>query len=178
MNRNTPEGLRRSGAMGQPPEGGPDAPGDFNRQGFIGYFNAEGFQWRVMIRLRFDDETWWRGRLWFSERGGTEVWDKEEIVSSSAEDVLSQARALPHEEILRRLKVSFDERRRYFALRALLDDLLEKGRQLNRIAVRVASGEMDRARAAHELDRIQQDMRTVVDGLRDVAGKEGRGRGG
>ena len=62
MNRNTPEGLRRSGAMGQPPEGGPDAPGDINRQGFIGYFNAEGFQWRVMIRLRFDDETWWRGR--------------------------------------------------------------------------------------------------------------------
>jgi len=178
VSRNTPDGLRRSGATGQPPEGGPEVPGDFDRQGFIGYFNAEGFQWRVMIRLRLDDETWWRGRLWFSERGGTEVWDKEEIVSSSAEDVLSRARALPHEEILRRLKLSFDERRRYFALRALLDDLLEKGRQLNRIAVRVASGEMGGARAAHELDRIQQDMRTVVEGLRDVAGKEGRGRGG
>lgn len=177
MNRNTPDGLRRSGAMGQPPEGVPDGAADFDRQGFIGYFNAEGFQWRVMIRLRLDKETWWRGRLWFSERGGTEVWDKQEIVSASAEDVLSQARALAHEDILRRLKESFDERRRYFALRALLDDLLEKGRQLNRIAVRVASGEMDRARAAHELDRIQQDMRTVVDGLRDVAGKEGRGRG-
>jgi len=68
--------------------------------------------------------------------------------------VLKQARALPHEEVLRRLKISFDERRRYFALRALLDDLLDKGRALNRIAVRVAAGEMDRVRAAHELDRI------------------------
>ncbi len=169
-----PDGARRSGGSGQP-EVPPEVSQEFERQGFIGYFNAEGFQWRVMIRLRLDDETWWRGRLWFSERGGTEVWDKEEIIGSAAEDVLREARALPHEEILRRLKVSFDERRRYFALRALLDDLLEKGRQLNRIAVRVASGEMDRAKAAHELDRIQQDMRTVVDGLRDVAGKEGRG---
>lgn len=176
MNRDTPDGLRRSGPHRQP-EPGPDAPSDYNRQGFIGYFNAEGAQWRVMIRLWLDDGTWWRGRLWFSERGGTEVWDKEEIVSSSAEEVLGEARALPHEEVLRRFKHSFDERRRYFALRALLDDLLEKGRQLNRIAVRVASGEIDRAKAAHELDRIQQEMRTVVEGLRDVAGKEGRGRG-
>lgn len=174
MSRETPSGQRRSGGLGLP-DLGPDADQEFSRQGFVGYFNAEGFQWRVMIRLRLDDETWWRGRLWFSERSGTEVWDKEEIVGSTAEDVLKQARALPHEEILRRLKQSFDERRRYFALRALLDDLLDKGRQLNRIAVRVASGEMDRARAANELDRIQQDMRTIVDGLRDVAGKEGRG---
>jgi hypothetical protein len=105
------------------------------------------------------------------------VWDKEEIVGSTAEDVLKQARLLPQEDVLRRLKQSFDERRRYFAVRALLDDLLDKGRQLNRIAVRVSSGEMDRERAAHELDHIQQDMRTIVEGLRDVAGKEGRGRG-
>lgn len=177
MSRDTPEGPRRSGPFGPAPDAVPDQAQDFSRQGFIGYFNAEGFQWRVMIRLRLDEETWWRGRLWFSERSGTEVWDSEEILGSTAEDVLRQARVLPHEEIIRRLKQSFDERRRYFALRALLDDLLDKGRQLNRIAVRVASGEMDRAKAAHELDRIQQDMRTIVDGLRDVAGKEGRGRG-
>ena len=176
MNRDSPDAPRRSGPLGAP-DLGPDGAQDFSRQGFIGYFNAEGFQWRVMIRLRLDDETWWRGRLWFSERSGTEVWDQQEIIAASAEDVLKQARALPHEEILRRLKQSFDERRRYFALRALLDDLLDKGRLLNRIAVRVAAGEMDRVKAAHELDRIQADMRTIVDGLRDVAAQEGRGRG-
>ena len=176
MSRDASEGGRRSGPLGQP-DAGPDAAQDFTRQGFVGYFNAEGFQWRVMVRLRLDNETWWRGRLWFSERSGTEVWDKEEIFAETAEQVLQQARALPHEEVLRRLKISFDERRRYFALRALLDDLLDKGRQLNRIAVRVAAGEMDRARAAHELDRIQHEMRTIVDGLRDVAAKEGRGHG-
>jgi len=176
MSRESGESGRRSGPVGPP---GPSAEfaEDFNRQGFVGYFNAEGYQWRVLVRLRLDQETWWRGRLWFSERSGTEVWDKEEIFGETAEEVLRQARTLSHEEILRRLKVSFDERRRYFALRALLDDLLDKGRQLNRIAVRVAAGEMDRVRAAHELDHIQHEMRIIVDGLRDVAGKEGRGRG-
>lgn len=177
MNRDTPEGMRRSGPL-QQPDSRPGGEEDYTRQGFVGYFNAEGFQWRVMVRVRLDDETWWRGRLWFSERSGTEVWDKEEILGESAEDVLRQALALSHEEVLRRLKQSYDERRRYFALRALLDDLLDKGRHLNRIAVRVASGEMDRAKAAHELDRIQHEMRTIVDGLRDVAAKEGRGYGG
>lgn len=170
------ESGRRSGPMGQP-EPGSDLAADFSRQSFVGYFNAEGYQWRVMVRLRLDDETWWRGRLWFVERSGTEVWDKEEIFGETAEDVLKQARSLPHDEVLRRFKASFDERRRYFGLRALLDDLLDKGRQLNRIAVRVAAGEMDRVRAAHEIDRIQHEMRTIVDGLRDVAGREGRGHG-
>jgi len=173
VSRNTPDSLRRSMALGQG-DLGPEGSQDFDRQGFIGYLNAEGFQWRVMIRLRLDEETWWRGRLWFTERGGTEVWDKEEILGSGAEDVLKQARVLPQEEILRRLKQSFDERRRYFGLRALLDDLLEKGRQMNRVAVRASTGEMDRLKAVHELDRIQHEMRTIVDGLRDVAGKEGR----
>ena len=152
-------------------------PSDFDRQGFVGYLNAEGFQWRVMIRLRLDEETWWRGRLWFTERGGTEVWDKEEILGSGIEDVLKQARALSHEEMSLRLKQSFDERRRYFGLRALLDDLLEKARQMNRVAVGASTGEVDGAKAARELDRIQHEMRTIVDGLRDVAGKEGRLRG-
>ena len=47
------------------------------RQGFVGYVHVDGRQWRVMLRLRLEDEALWRGRLWFSEAGGTEVWDKE-----------------------------------------------------------------------------------------------------
>ncbi|MGH7731276.1 MAG: hypothetical protein ACRENJ_08510, partial [Candidatus Eiseniibacteriota bacterium] len=55
------------------------------RQGFIGYMHAAGLQWRVMLRLRLEDEVWWRGRLWFSEAGGTQVWDKEELLGRSPE---------------------------------------------------------------------------------------------
>ena len=28
------------------------------RQGFVGYINVEGLQWRVMLRLRLEDEAW------------------------------------------------------------------------------------------------------------------------
>ncbi len=147
------------------------------RQGFVGYVHVDALQWRVMLRLRLEDEAWWRGRLWFSESGGTEVWDKEELLGNSVEDLLRQARSLPTEELIRRFRASYDERRRYFALRALMDDLLEKGRALNRVAVRVSVGELDPTRARTELDRLQLEMRALVDGMRDVAGQESRRAG-
>ena len=144
------------------------------RQGFVGYVHVDGLQWRVMLRLRLEDEAWWRGRLWFSEAGGTEVWDKEEIFGRSPEELLRQARGFGAEDLVSRFRASYHERRRYFALRALMDDLIEKARALNRIAVREAAGEMDRERARAELDRIQQEMQQLVVGLREVAAKEGR----
>jgi hypothetical protein len=144
------------------------------RQGFVGYINVEGLQWRVMLRLRLEDEAWWRGRLWYSEAGGTEVWDKEEIFGRSPEELLRQARSVPAEELTGRFRASYDDRRRYFALRAIMDDLIEKARALNRIAVRAAAGEADPERARVDLDRIQNEMQALVAGLRQVAAKEGR----
>jgi hypothetical protein len=144
------------------------------RQGFVGYIHVEGLQWRVMVRLRLEDEAWWRGRLWYSEAGGTEVWDKEEIFGRSPEELLRQARSISAEELIGRFRASYDDRRRYFALRAIMDDLIEKARALNRIAVRSAAGEADPQRARADLDRIQQEMQALVAGLREVAAKEGR----
>ena len=144
------------------------------RQGFVGYINVDGLQWRVMLRLSLEDEAWWRGRLWFSEGGGTEVWDKEELLGRSPEELLRQARALPAEDLIRRFRASYDERRRYFALRALMDDLIEKARALNRVSVRASAGELDPTRARQELDRLQQEMHALVDGMREVAAKESR----
>jgi hypothetical protein len=144
------------------------------RQGFVGYIHVEGLQWRVMVRLRLEDEAWWRGRLWFSEAGGTEVWDKEEIFGRSPEELLRQARSVSAEALIGRFRASYDDRRRYFALRALMDDLIDKARALNRIAVRAAAGEAAPERTRAELDRLEQEMHTLVAGLREVAAKEGR----
>ena len=144
------------------------------RHGFVGYVHVDGLQWRVMLRLRLEDEAWWRGRLWFSEDGGTEIWDKEELFGRSPEELLRQARALVADELVRRFRNSYDERRRYFSLRALMDDLLDRARALNRVAVRGAAGELDPARARQELDRIQGEMKSLVDGMRQVAAAESR----
>src|SRR3989475_10499352 len=72
----------------------------------------------------------------FCEAGGTEVWDKEMLLGRSPEELLRQARALPTAELVRRFQESYDERRRYFALRALVDDFFEAARGLNRVAGR------------------------------------------
>src|SRR5437667_12908031 len=85
------------------------------RQGFVGYANVDGRQWRVLVRLRLEDEAWWRGRLWVCEAGGTEVWGKEEVLGRSPEGFLGQARALPTAEVVRRLQEGYDERRLSFA---------------------------------------------------------------
>ena len=53
-------------------------------------------------------------------------------------------------------------------------DLLDKGRALNRVAVRAAAGELPPERAQAELDRIQQEMKALVDGMRQVAAQEAR----
>jgi hypothetical protein len=55
-----------------------------------------------------------------------------------------------------------------------MDDLIEKARSLNRIAVRAAAGEADSERSRADLDRIQHEMQALVVGLREVAAKEGR----
>src|SRR5438093_6558203 len=68
------------------------------RQGFVGYANVDGRQWRVLVRLRLEDEAWWRGRLWFWEAGGTEVWDKEGLLGGGPEGSLLRARPLPPRE--------------------------------------------------------------------------------
>jgi DNA-binding MarR family transcriptional regulator len=152
----------------------PAAPnGDPFRQGFVGYVYVGALKWRVMLRLHLELDGC-RGRLWFAEAGGTEVWDTEQLVGQSPEELLRQARAFSAEELIRRFRASYDERRRFFALRAVTDELIEQVRGLNRAAVRAATHQLDGPRALREIAQLQERMHFLVDGMRDVAGKEGR----
>lgn len=152
------------------PAPAPRPNGSGVRQGFVGYVYVGALKWRVMLRLH-PAVGGWRGRLWFSQAGGAEVWDADEFVGESAEALLRRARLLPAEDLIRRCRSSAGERRRYFALRAVTDELLEQVRALNRVAVGAAGRERDAARAAQELARLQARMRLLVDGIRDVAGR-------
>src|SRR5438034_10020159 len=93
------------------------------RQGFVGYANVDGRQWRVLVRLRLEDEAWWRGRLWFCEAGGTGGWDKGELLGRSPGGLLRPARALPTAGRVRGFWASYDGRRRCLALRGLVGRL-------------------------------------------------------
>src|SRR3989442_7623066 len=97
------------------PKPGPN--GDPFRQGFVGYVYVGALKWRVMLRLHREMDGC-RGRLWFAEAGGTEVWDTEELVGQSPEELLRQARAFSAEELIRRVLASDREQRRFFMVRA------------------------------------------------------------
>jgi hypothetical protein len=160
--------------MPQPARASTPAPnGDPFRHGFVGYVYVGALKWRVMLRLHLELDGC-RGRLWFSEAGGTEVWDTEQLVGRSPEELLRQARAFSAEELIRRFRASYGERRRFFALRAVADELIEHVRGLNRTAVRAATHELDGPRAVRAIARLQERMHFLVDGMREVAGKEGR----
>src|SRR3989475_12768228 len=102
------------------------------RQGFVGYANVDGRQWRVLVRLRLEDEAWWRGRLWFSQAGGTGGWDKEELPGGSPQELLRQAPALPAAGIGRHFPGSHDEGRPHLPLRAPLGHFRDPAPPLDR----------------------------------------------
>ena len=153
-----------------------EAADDPTRQGLVRYLNMDGARWRVMMRIRLEGEEWWRGRLCFSEAGSTEVWDQEEFLAGSVEELMSQAHGLSAEQLELRFRRSYDERRRFFHLRILVDELIEKARTVNRIVMREEAGELAGGRAGLELERLQAEMHKLVDGVRSLAGLEGRGR--
>src|SRR3989442_4767905 len=132
------------------PNPGPN--GDPFRQGFVGYVYVGALKWRVMLRLHLEMDGC-RGRLWFAEAGGTEVWDTEELVGRSPEELLRQARAFSAEELIRRFRASDGERRRFFALRAVTEELVEQVRGLKPGSVRAATHELDRPRGVPGIGR-------------------------
>jgi hypothetical protein len=149
-------------------------PGDEPvRQGFVGYVYIGALKWRVMLRLAPESSVW-RGQLWFAEAGGMEVKDGEVLVGRSAEELLQQARSLPAEDLIRRFRASYGERRRFFALRAVTDELIEHVRGLNRAALRAAAHQLDGPLAVQEIARHEEHMHLLVEGMHDVAGREGR----
>src|SRR5207245_2391433 len=145
------------------PKPGPN--GDPFRQGFVGYVYVGALKWRVMLRVHREMDGC-RGRLWFAEAGGTEVWDTEELVGQSPEELLRQARAFSAEELIRRFRASYGERRRFFALRAVTDELIEQVRGLNRASVRAATHELDGTRAVRDIAPPLERMHSLSDRLR------------
>ncbi|HEX4575406.1 MAG TPA: hypothetical protein VH158_09755 [Gemmatimonadales bacterium] len=155
------------------PQPAPNHADEPVRQGFVGYVYIGALKWRVMLRLQLEAGAW-RGQLWFAEAGGMEVKDTEELVGRSPEELLQHARSLPAEDLIRRFRASYGERRRCFALRAVTDELIEHVRALNRAAARAAAQQLDGPRAVQEVARHQEHMHLLVEGMGAIAGREGR----
>jgi hypothetical protein len=134
---------------------------------------SDGKQLAVTLSISFDGIEH-VGRLWFAE----EEWDDDGIPDRgtlsgrTTEEVISAARALTESELLARHRRATVNKRRYLSLRAVTDEILNKVRYLNQVAVSMRAGLVDLDGAAQEIDYTEHQLHELVTRLNDAAGVE------
>jgi hypothetical protein len=116
------------------------------------------------------------GRLWFAEEEWEDqgIPDRGVISGRSSDEVIASARALTEPELLARHQRATVNKRRFLSLRAVTDEILQKVRYLNQVAVSMRAGLVDREGAATEIDFTEHQLHELVAQLRDAAGVEDR----
>jgi hypothetical protein len=114
------------------------------------------------------------GRLWFAEEEWEDdgIPDRGTLSGRTTEEVISAARALTEPELLARHRRAIVNKRRYLSLRAVTDEILNKVRYLNQVAVSMRAGLVDLDGAAQEIDYTEHQLHELVARLNDAAGVE------
>jgi hypothetical protein len=159
--------------------GGGSPPRTFGSvQHDVATLEVEGREIRVAVRIVHDGVEY-VGRLWFSEPASPEaelvagIPDRAPLPGKTREDVLARALCLDLDDLGRRHDRALAERRRYRALRHTTDEVLARIRYLNRVALLVRDGLLDRAGGEQELDLTERQLHELVAELRAHAGLEG-----
>lgn len=141
-------------------------------QPHIATIEHDGKRLDVSCRIAFDGIEY-VGRLWFSDAaGGVRLMDRGAIPGRSSDDVLALARRLTPPELALRYRRALAERRRFFELRRVTEEILTRIRYMNQISVSMRAGLLDAEGAAQELEITEQQMHELVDQLRLASGIE------
>ena len=113
------------------------------------------------------------GRLTFTE-ASTEIsyYDHGGVHGNSVREAVDKAKRFSSGDLVQRCYRAMSEKRRFGKLRRATNNLIEKIRELNRVAVGLQKGELDRASGQLELDQVQNDLLAIVRSLRLHAGVE------
>jgi hypothetical protein len=140
----------------------------------IGTFEHEGRTYNVSCRVSFDGIEH-VGRLWFQD----DEWDDDAgltdrgcLSGRTPEDVIAAAKVLTPQELALRFRRAQAEKRRYIGLRRLTDEILNKIRYLNQVAISMRAGLLDIEGAAQEIDLTERQLHECIDKLREFAGVE------
>lgn len=114
------------------------------------------------------------GRLWFAEEGTGErgIPDRGAIPGRSADAVIELARTLSPQELALRHRRAVAEKRRYLQLRSVTDEIINRIRYMNQVAISVRMGMIDQEGAGQEMELIEHQLRDCVGRLRGAAGIE------
>jgi hypothetical protein len=138
----------------------------------------DGQKYFVSLRIRHDGVEH-IGRLIFTE-ASTEIsyHDHGGVPGVSVDEAVSKAKAFSDGELVQRCYRALSEKRRFGKLRRTTDKMIEKIRQLNRIAIGLEKGLLEPETGKIELDQAQKDLLDIVRSLRQHAGVEDEDAGG
>jgi hypothetical protein len=144
-------------------------------QPHIATIEHDGKQLDVSCRIAFDGIEY-VGRLWFADvsLADSGLMDRGGIPGRSREEVVALAQRLSPPELALRYRRALAERRRYFDLRRVTDEILTRIRYMNQISISMRAGLLDGEGAAQELDMTEKQIHELVDQLRAAAGIEAR----
>lgn len=113
------------------------------------------------------------GRLMFTE-ASTEIsyQDHGSVPGSSVQQAVDKAKEFSDGELVQRCYRALSEKRRFGRLRRATDRVIDKIRQLNRIAIMLEKGMVDQQKGKLELDQAQVELLEIVRSLRLHAGVE------
>jgi hypothetical protein len=113
------------------------------------------------------------GRLMFTE-ASTEIsyQDHGSVPGASVQQAVDKAKEFSDGELVQRCYRALSEKRRFGRLRRATDRVIDKIRQLNRIAIGLEKGIIDQQRGKVELDQAQVELLEIVRSLRLHAGVE------
>jgi len=140
--------------------------------------SIDGQKYFVSLRIRHDGVEH-IGRLIFTE-ASTEIsyHDHGGVPGVSADEAISKAKAFSEGELVQRCYRALSEKRRFGKLRRATDKMIDKIRQLNRIAIGLEKGIIEPETGKLELDQAQRELLEIVRSLRQHAGVEDEDAGG
>jgi hypothetical protein len=142
-------------------------------QPHIATIEHDGKRLDVSCRIAFDGIEY-VGRLWFADvsHADSGLMDRGGLPGRSREEVVALAQRLTPPELALRYRRALAERRRFFDLRRVTDEILTRIRYMNQISISMRAGLLDREGATQELELTEKQLQELVDQLRGAAGIE------
>ena len=126
----------------------------------------------VSLRVSYDGVEY-LGRLQFTHAPSQIAYqDHGTIPGNTPLDAVQKAKAFSVNEMEQRCYRALSEKRRFSRLRSATDQMINKIRHLNRVAIGLEKGMIDSASGKQELNQIQSELLDIVKTLRLHAGVE------
>ena len=149
-----------------------DMPSSSSTDHQIRTITIDGQKFFVCLRVGYDGIEH-VGRLRFTD-AKTEITyqDHGAVPGISVLDAVRKAKEFSPTEMEQRCFRALSEKRRFNKLRGATDQMIEKIKYLNRVAIDLEKGKLDREGGKQELEHVQEQLINIVRSLRQHAGVE------